>query len=213
MNNPLRYTDPTGMAPSDFIKDKNGNLHVEKGDNAEKLKKEYGVTVTDKNFKFKEGNVIVLDKKNETKESEKTGWKEPTDKVNTVVGTGATVIENGGKFTKAAHVLGEISFVAGVASDGIGAYNYSQNPDSPNAVHPAKALTNTGIAAAGAGYLGEFAENPIGATLYFGVDCFYPGGWTGNKEHQGAIKDMDDNYQANKAIDPTWQMFPGAMKQ
>ncbi len=62
-NNPLKFNDPTGMAPeiADFKPDKNGNLIVEKGDNAEKLKQQYGVTVTDKNFKFKEGNVILLD--------------------------------------------------------------------------------------------------------------------------------------------------------
>lgn len=61
-NSPLKYTDPTGMAPEavDFKPDKNGNLIVEKGDTAEKLKQQYGVAVKDKNFKFKEGNVILL---------------------------------------------------------------------------------------------------------------------------------------------------------
>ena len=61
-NNPLKFTDPTGMAPEkvDFKPDRNGNLIVEKGDTAEKLKQQYGVTVADKNFQFKEGNVILL---------------------------------------------------------------------------------------------------------------------------------------------------------
>lgn len=62
-NNPVRFNDPTGMAPelADFEPTKEGHLRVEKGDTAEKLKKEYGVVVNDKNFKFKEGNVILLD--------------------------------------------------------------------------------------------------------------------------------------------------------
>ena len=62
-NNPLKFNDPTGKAPesTNFKPDKNGNLIVEKGDNAQKLKQQYGVKVTDKNFKFKEGNVILLD--------------------------------------------------------------------------------------------------------------------------------------------------------
>ncbi|MPT36611.1 MAG: hypothetical protein E2604_16350 [Flavobacterium sp.] len=61
-NNPLKFTDPTGMAPEavDFKPDRNGNLIVEKGDTAEKLKQQYGVTVADKDFQFKEGNVILL---------------------------------------------------------------------------------------------------------------------------------------------------------
>jgi len=45
----------------DFEPTKEGHLRVEKGDTAEKLKKEYGVEVKDKNFKFKEGNIITLD--------------------------------------------------------------------------------------------------------------------------------------------------------
>jgi RHS repeat-associated protein len=57
-SNPINLVDPTGMEP-DFHKDENGNLHVEKGDTAEKLKKEYGLVVKDKDFKFKEGNVML----------------------------------------------------------------------------------------------------------------------------------------------------------
>ncbi len=62
-NNPVRFNDPTGMAPelADFEPTKEGHLRVEKGDTAEKLKQQYGVVVSDKNFKFKEGNVILLD--------------------------------------------------------------------------------------------------------------------------------------------------------
>jgi hypothetical protein len=59
LNNPVKYVDPDGRSPFDPTKE--GNLRVEKGDTPEKLKKEYGVVVTDKNFKFKEGNIILLD--------------------------------------------------------------------------------------------------------------------------------------------------------
>jgi len=77
MDNPVYFIDPDGMQVVEngssqdyfprhepnylaFKPDKNGNLIVEKGDNAAKLLKKYGVTVTDKNFKFKAGNVILL---------------------------------------------------------------------------------------------------------------------------------------------------------
>lgn len=63
LNNPIYFIDPDGMEAeaSDFKPDKKGNLIVEKGDNAEKLKKEYGVTATNKNFDWKEGSKIILD--------------------------------------------------------------------------------------------------------------------------------------------------------
>lgn len=62
-NNPIKFKDPDGRAPvvADFEPTKEGNLKVEKGDTPEKLKQQYGVVVTDKNFKFKEGNIIMLD--------------------------------------------------------------------------------------------------------------------------------------------------------
>lgn len=62
MGNPMRLVDPDGKAPvvADFEPTKEGNLRVEKGDTPEKLKQQYGVVVTDKNFKFKEGNIIML---------------------------------------------------------------------------------------------------------------------------------------------------------
>ena len=63
-NNPVKFKDPDGRAAivgdGDFEPDKNGNLIVEKGDNAQKLKSEYGVVMKDKNFKFKEGSKIAL---------------------------------------------------------------------------------------------------------------------------------------------------------
>jgi hypothetical protein len=62
-NSPLIFKDPDGRAAFvvDFEPTKEGHLRVEKGDNAAKLRKEYGVAAKDKNFKFKEGNVILLD--------------------------------------------------------------------------------------------------------------------------------------------------------
>ena len=62
-NNPINKIDPDGRAAidADFEPTKEGHLRVEKGDTAEKLKKEYNLVVTDKNFEFKEGNIITLD--------------------------------------------------------------------------------------------------------------------------------------------------------
>lgn len=75
--------------------------------------------------------------------------------------------------------LGTASFFLGLAFDGVGVWNYTQNPKSDNAVHPGKAALNTGM-----GYLGWKGGAPgaIIATLYFGIDNFYPGGWVGASE-------------------------------
>jgi len=45
---------------NDFEPQKNGNLRIEKGDNAAKLLKEYGLVVIDKNYKFKEGDILAV---------------------------------------------------------------------------------------------------------------------------------------------------------
>ncbi|WP_292015392.1 RHS repeat-associated core domain-containing protein [Chryseobacterium sp.] len=101
-------------------------------------------------------------------------------------------------------ILSKASFGAGVVMDGVGVWNYTQNPNSPNAVHPAKAGLNTTM-----GAIGVWGGPPgaIISTVYFGIDAFYPGGWA------GAATDQERLYQENKAIDPNWQAFPGAMKQ
>lgn len=94
-DNPVKFIDPDGKAAiasdGDFEPDKNGNLIVEKGDTPEKLKQEYGVVVTNKNFEFKPGNVILLDN-NMTKAIEQSdgvtvtearaGSDKPKDNVN-----------------------------------------------------------------------------------------------------------------------------------
>ncbi|PTT24023.1 hypothetical protein DBR28_18655 [Chryseobacterium sp. HMWF028] len=71
-------------------------------------------------------------------------------------------------------ILGKASFVAGLTMDGIGVYNYYNNPSSDNKVHPAKAGLNTTM-----GAYGLTGAGTIPALLYFGVDAFYPGGWEG----------------------------------
>lgn len=75
--------------------------------------------------------------------------------------------------------LSRVSFGAGLVMYGIGVFNYRNNPNSPNAVHPAKAGLNTVM-----GYIGlkGGAYGAIISTLYFGVDAFYPGGWVGASE-------------------------------
>ncbi|KQT28491.1 hypothetical protein ASG22_20020 [Chryseobacterium sp. Leaf405] len=71
-------------------------------------------------------------------------------------------------------IAGKVSFGVGVFMDGIGVYNYYNNPNSKNKVHPGKAGLNTTI-----GAYGLTGAGTIPAILYFGVDAFYPGGWEG----------------------------------
>ena len=46
----------------------------------------------------------------------------------------------------------------------------------------------------------------IPSTLYFGIDAFYPNGW------KGLSIDQESLYRDNRAINPNYQAFPGAMK-
>ena len=85
-------------------------------------------------------------------------------------------------------ILGRTSLVVGIAGDINGMIIYKSNPNSPNAVSPAKAGLNTGM-----GLYGLYV-NPIGGSLYFGVDAFYPGGW------QGAITDQSRLIEKNQQI-------------
>lgn len=71
------------------------------------------------------------------------------------------------------------------------------NPNSPNAVHPAKGTFNIGMGAYGTWV------NPAAGMLYFGVDAFYPGGWP------GAMENMDRTQRANQEIlGPNWRLIP-----
>lgn len=51
MNSPIRFNDPTGMAP-EWTPDKNGNLIAEKGDNTKTLAKYLGTTTKDISNRF-----------------------------------------------------------------------------------------------------------------------------------------------------------------
>jgi RHS repeat-associated protein len=112
--------------------------------------------------------------------------------------------------SKFAKGLGTFGAVVGTGLDATGVYNYYSpiyGPNSPNSVHPAKASLNLGINVYGI-YI-----NPVPAVLYSGIDMFYPGGWTGDDKNPGLAKDQDRLNQENKAINPEWQLWPGAMKQ
>ncbi|WP_430406831.1 hypothetical protein [Fluviicola sp.] len=99
-------------------------------------------------------------------------------------------------------LLSKATFGLGVILDGVGVINYyTEGADSPNAVHPVKAAVNTGF--------GAFALelNPITGIVYTGIDALYLGGWVGLSNDQHRLE------QENKAINPDWQLWPGAMKQ
>jgi hypothetical protein len=107
------------------------------------------------------------------------------------------------KFGRWAGALGKVSFFAGVIMDGIAVRNYINDPNSPNAVHPYKAGLNTIMGATGTW---GTPLQAIPSILYFGIDGFYTGGWIGLGEDQETL------YRENKAINPNYQAFPGAMK-
>jgi RHS repeat-associated protein len=114
----------------------------------------------------------------------------------------------GNQYTKTFNMHGVGSFLAkgslavGTVFDGIGVYNYYNNPTSSNVVHPAEAGMNLGM-----GVYGLYV-NPFAGALYFGGSAFYPGGWTGNAEHPGIFADQARLTAENRAIDPTWRYFP-----
>lgn len=83
--------------------------------------------------------------------------------------------------SKVGNMLGKLSFGLGVAMDISGMMIYKNNPNSPNAVSPAKAGLNTTMGAYG------LWVNPIGGALYFGVDAFYPGGWNGALQKNSSL--------------------------
>lgn len=85
--------------------------------------------------------------------------------------------------------LGYLGAGAGVVMDGIGVYNYIQNPQAPNAVSPTKATGNTGMAAWG------LFGGPYGvavSTAYGAIEAIYPGGLEGA---------MNDNAKFQRQLD------------
>jgi len=84
--------------------------------------------------------------------------------------------------------LGYLGFGAGLIKDGYGVFQYYNDPGSQNAVHPGKAGLNTTM-----GSIGLYG-GPIGAAVsgfYFGVDAFYPGGWTGALNYSGSLLEQN----------------------
>ena len=101
---------------------------------------------------------------------------------------------------KVANFISESTFYLGLGMDVLGVLEYRKNPNSKNAVHPAKAGLNTGLGIYG------LLINPIAPTMYFSVDALFPGGW------QKAMQIQDNLINENRKIDPTWRLIPGAMK-
>ncbi|WP_317126315.1 RHS repeat-associated core domain-containing protein [Chryseobacterium sp. 3008163] len=115
--------------------------------------------------------------------------------------TSATVpISNVGRW---AGIAGKASFGFGVAMDGVGVYNYYNNPTSKNIVHPAKAGLNTAM-----GAYGLTGAGTIPAILYFGVDAFYPENQNGHTGWEAYGEDYDDLQRSNAAIVPGFITAP-----
>ncbi len=80
--------------------------------------------------------------------------------------------------------LGVVSFVASSAMEVRGMLIHKDNPESPNAVHPAKGISNIAIGAYGTWV------NPVFGVFYFGMESFYPGG-IGNGYNSGFLYDLN----------------------
>lgn len=83
------------------------------------------------------------------------------------------------KFSKLGKGLGRAGFGIGLALDTYGVVEYANNPNSPNVVHPAKVVINTGMGAWG---LWGGPPGAIAAAVYTVINVFYPGGWVGASE-------------------------------
>ncbi|WP_311319227.1 RHS repeat-associated core domain-containing protein, partial [Elizabethkingia anophelis] len=83
------------------------------------------------------------------------------------------------KMTKYGKTLGKAGFVVGVITDSYGVIKFVNDPQSSDAVHPAKGAINTGM-----GVWGLLGGPPgvIVSTVYTTIDTFYPGGWVGASE-------------------------------
>ena len=91
--------------------------------------------------------------------------------------------------------------IAGTAiMDGIGVYNYYDNPNSPNAVRPEKAGLNLTM-----GFYGYV--NPLVPVIYFGVDSFYPRGWLGAMEQTESLIEKNQ-----EILGPSFNIYGGGAK-
>ncbi|WP_159479086.1 DUF6443 domain-containing protein [Chryseobacterium sp. 18068] len=110
---------------------------------------------------------------------------------------GTKLYGNGKTFIKPSHaakLVGRFSLGVAVFLD----YNaYKQGE-----ISTAKFISNTLI-----GGYGLTAVGTIPATVYFGVDAFYPGGWTGNGTDPGAIIDTSKMIEANQKIIPGFNIY------
>ncbi len=99
---------------------------------------------------------------------------------------------------KTIRMIGGATIVVGGLLDfsyGVPNY-YKYGPNDSRSVSPGKAGLNLGMGAY------SFYLNPLAGPIYFGVDFFYPGGWT------GAINDQDGLIQKNQRIlGPRWNMY------
>ncbi|KPE48969.1 hypothetical protein [Chryseobacterium indologenes] len=51
--------------------------------------------------------------------------------------------------------------------------------------------------------------SPALGIVYFGIDAFYPGSWTGDKNHPGAIIDVSLMIEANQKIVSGFNIYRG----
>lgn len=107
------------------------------------------------------------------------------------------------RITKIGYSIGWLSVGIGIAMDLYGINEYYKDSSSPNAVHPSKAVLNTGM-----GAYGMFIH-PVPTMFYFGIDNFYPGGWLGNEDGPGALPVFDQVHNSNQEIlGPNWRVIP-----
>lgn len=116
----------------------------------------------------------------------------------------AKLTANSKPYANAGKVLKSLGRVAFFLSVGIDAYAYRNNQISGGKFG---LNTSVNVLGLGAGAAGMAIPGFMGGAMYYGVEVFYPGGWSGAMNNQSSLN------QANKAINPSWQLWPGAMKQ
>jgi RHS repeat-associated protein len=222
-NNPVLYVDPTGNKaehldgenesynPPDehlqfsFVLDENGDFIVDESGNV------VTTNIALQDFVYHAGG-------NNTSSTVTSGpdRMEIASYTNFAIGTAGSAVEianNSGlianpyirkmPISKLTPIIGKVTFVAGVALDAYGVYIASTDPrglDAPGAVNPLKMGSNT---LAGFSGLVGGAAGAIGATMYFGLDLFYPG------HFEGAMRDSQKIRADNQAIlGPTFELYP-----